>query len=343
MQQAVKMLRAKGTEISKEEEEAVCRAILLHDIGHGPFSHALEHSIVQKISHESISKLLMDYFNKKFDGALDLTIAIFEGKYHRKFLNQLISSQLDVDRLDYLKRDSFYTGVSEGVINSDRILSMLNVVDDELVVESKAIYSIEKFIIARRLMYWQVYLHKAVLSAEFMLEKVLARAKELSMRGEAVFATDAMSYFLNNRISLVDFESNPEVLDKFCHLDDFDVVSGIKEWTRHSDFVLSDLSKRILNRNLFKIKLQKGKIDNSFKANLKKQVLEKYPIGENELNYYILEGSITNLAYNPDKDSIKFLQKNGDLVGLMDTADQLNVSVLAQTVEKEYVCFPDYL
>jgi len=343
MQQAVKTLRTKGVYISKEEGIAVCRAILLHDIGHGPFSHALEHSIVHQISHESISKLLMDYFNRKFDGELDLTIEIFEGKYHRKFLHQLISGQLDMDRLDYLKRDSFYTGVSEGVINSDRILSMLNVVNDELVVESKAIYSIEKFIIARRLMYWQVYLHKAVLSAEFMLEKVLERAKELAMQGTEVFATSSMSYFLKKEVNLSDFESNPEVLDQFCHLDDYDVISGIKEWIRHDDFILSDLSKRILNRNLFKIRLQNDQIKPDFIAQLKKRVLTNYPISESDLKYFILEGKISNLAYNAEKENILLLQKDGKLVDLLNTADQLNMSVLSQTVEKEYVCFPDYI
>ncbi len=343
MQQAIKTLREKGVYISRDEGIAVCRAILLHDIGHGPFSHALEHSIVHQISHESISKLLMDYFNRKFEGELDLTIEIFEGKYHRNFLHQLISSQLDMDRLDYLKRDSFYTGVSEGVINSDRIISMLNVVDDELVVESKAIYSIEKFIIARRLMYWQVYLHKAVLSAEFMLEKVLERAKELSMKGEKVFATSAMSYFLKSEVTLEDFEADPNVLDKFCHLDDYDVISGIKEWINHPDFVLSDLSKRILNRNLFKIRLQKGKIENDFVKQLKNRALSNYPISEVDLKYFILEGKIDNLAYNAEKENILLLQKDGKLVDLLNTADQLNMSVLSQRVQKEYVCFPDYL
>ncbi len=343
MQQAVKILRTKGVHISEEEEIAVCRAILLHDIGHGPFSHALEHSIVHQISHESISKLLMDFFNKEFEGELDLTIEIFEGKYSRKFLHQLISSQLDMDRLDYLKRDSFYTGVSEGVINSDRILSMLNVVNDQLVVESKAIYSIEKFIIARRLMYWQVYLHKAVLSAEFMLEKVLERAKELSMNGTKVFATSSLAYFLESEMTLKDFESKPEVLDKFCHLDDFDVISGIKEWVNHDDFVLSDLSKRIINRNLFKIQLQNDEISSNFVSSLKKQVLANYPIKASELKYFILEGKITNLAYNAERENILLLQKDGKLVDLLDAADQLNMSVLSQTVEKEYVCFPDYL
>ena len=254
MQKAVSVLQFKGVEISKEEANALYIAILLHDIGHGAFSHALENSIVKGISHEEISLKFMKSLNKEFDGALTLAIRIFEGKYHRKFLNQLISSQLDIDRLDYLKRDSFYTGVTEGNISSDRLIAMMTVVDDELLIEQKGIYSVEKFLIARRLMYWQVYLHKTGLLAENMLVKVLQRAKELALLHIELPSTKALRYFLYNQITEVNFTE--ETLQVFSTLDDYDILSAIKDWTQHSDVVLSTLSQMIINRNLLKIELQ---------------------------------------------------------------------------------------
>jgi len=254
MQQAVNVLRFKGVTISEEEETGLYAAILLHDIGHGPFSHAMEHSIVNNVSHEEISLLFMEQLNEEFNGSLTLAIQIFKGEYPRKFMCQLISGQLDMDRADYLKRDSFYTGVAEGNINSERLITMLNVVDDELVVEEKGIYSVEKFIIARRLMYWQVYLHKTGLVAEQLLIRVLKRAKELYESGHELKASDALMYFLKNKIAIGDF--NPETLEVFSQLDDYDIVSAMKQWQFHEDFVLSKLCEMIINRNLLKIKLK---------------------------------------------------------------------------------------
>ena len=252
MQKAISTLKNKGHEITSEEEQAVLIAILLHDVGHGPFSHALEHSIVSGINHEDISMLIMDKLNEEFKGKLSLAIKIFRNEYSKAFLHQLISSQLDVDRLDYLKRDSFYSGVSEGIINADRIISMLNVSNGNLVVDAKAIYSIEKFIIARRLMYWQVYLHKTVLSAEFSLVEALKRAKTLVKKGINIFSTSALREFLQNNHSLENFNSNSKLLDLFCQLDDIDIMSSIKEWTQHPDTVLSVLSRNIIERKLLK-------------------------------------------------------------------------------------------
>ena len=256
MEKAVRVLRFKQVVISEEEEIALYIAILLHDIGHGAFSHALEHSIVSGISHEEISLKFMHKLNKEFKGKLDLAIEIFEGKYNRNFLYQLISSQLDIDRLDYLKRDSFYTGVTEGNISSDRLIVMMNVKNDELVIEQKGIYSVEKFLIARRLMYWQVYLHKTGLVAENMLVNVLKRAKYLAEKGHELYASNSLNYFLYHQIDQNNFTK--DTLAKFSKLDDYDILSAIKEWTNHSDRVLSLLSKMIVNRKLLKIEIQKN-------------------------------------------------------------------------------------
>ena len=254
MQQAVNVLRFKGVNISKAEEEALYVAILLHDIGHGPFSHAMEHSIVNNVSHEQISLLFMERLNLEFNSNLTLAIKMFKGEYHRNFMCELISGQLDMDRADYLKRDSFYTGVAEGNINSERLITMLNVVDDELVVEEKGIYSVEKFIVARRLMYWQVYLHKTGLVAEQLLIRVLKRAKELIHSGVELPASDSLQYFLNREISTKDF--NDETLEVFSKLDDYDIISAMKAWQDHDDFVLSNLCDMVINRSLLKIKMK---------------------------------------------------------------------------------------
>jgi len=295
MQQAVNVLRFKGVSITEAEETGLYAAILLHDIGHGPFSHAMEHSIVNNVSHEEISLLFMEQLNEEFNGSLTLAIKIFKGEYPRKFMCQLISGQLDMDRADYLKRDSFYTGVAEGNINSERLITMLNVVDDELVVEEKGIYSVEKFIIARRLMYWQVYLHKTGLVAEQLLIRVLKRAKELYESGHELKASHALMYFLNNKIDIVDF--NAETLDIFSQLDDYDIVAAMKQWQFHEDFVLSKLCEMILNRNLLKIKLKNKKIK---ARSLKKHIdsmMEKYAISEEEAKYFVFTDSISNQAY----------------------------------------------
>ncbi|MFM9027480.1 MAG: HD domain-containing protein, partial [Bacteroidota bacterium] len=257
MGRAIDILRSKGQEITRDEAEAATVAILLHDIGHGPFSHALEDSIVRGIKHEELSALFMDRLNKDFGGALELALSIFRGKYPKKFLHQLVSSQLDMDRLDYLNRDSFFTGVSEGVISFDRILEMLQVRNDQLVVEEKGIYSIEKFIVARRLMYWQVYLHKTVVGAECLLTGILRRARQVALGDSHLFTTPALRTFLLNDYTRSDFDSDSGLLDAFAGLDDSDITSSIKVWTNHPDFVLSELSKRLLHRRLFKIVLRR--------------------------------------------------------------------------------------
>ena len=340
MQRAIKTLQSKGHEITEDEETAVLIAILLHDIGHGPFSHALEYSIVNGINHEHISMMIMNRLNEEFDGKLSLTIQIFQNKYPKLFLHQLISSQLDVDRLDYLKRDSFYSGVSEGVINSDRIISMLNVSKGELVVDAKAIYSVEKFIIARRLMYWQVYLHKAVLSAEFSLVEILKRAKYLVQKGEDLFATTALKEFLSNDHSLDDFNTNKSLLDLFCQLDDFDIMTSIKEWTNHNDKVLSTLSQKIIKRKLLKIELQDKAFEESYTKEIQQKAAAFYDISPSESKHLVFSNKIDNKAYNPKKDKINLLYKDGRIVDIAEAADQLNISVLAKTVTKHFLCYP---
>jgi uncharacterized protein len=340
MGQAIEIIRAKGHDITDEEAEAVTVAILLHDIGHGPFSHALEHSIVDGITHEDISALFMDRLNKEFDGRLTLALKIFRNNYEKKFLHQLVSSQLDVDRLDYLKRDSFFTGVSEGVISSDRIIKMFNVVDDKLVVESKAIYSIEKFIIARRLMYWQVYLHKTVLSAEHLLVKILKRAKELAEKQEELFCTPSLRMFLYNKFSLKDFLSDEKVLEKFARLDDFDIFTSIKVWVDHPDKILSALCRNMVNRHLLKIELQKNPFTEEYIATRKRECIAKMGLAEKEAEYFVFTGSISNNAYNPKSDHINILYKDGSIVDIAKAADQLNIDALSTPVEKHFICYP---
>ena len=340
MQRAISTLKSKGHEITSEEEQAVLIAILLHDVGHGPFSHALEHSIVSGINHEDISMLIMDILNEQFKGKLSLAIKIFRNKYPKAFLYQLISSQLDVDRLDYLKRDSFYSGVSEGIINSDRIISMLNVNNGNLVVDAKAIYSIEKFIIARRLMYWQVYLHKTVLSAEFSLVEALKRAKILVKKGINIFSTSALREFLMNNHSLENFNSNTKLLDLFCQLDDIDIMSSIKEWTKHPDTVLSILSRNIIERKLLKIELQNKKFETSYIDEIKDKVAKNYGIDAENSSHLVFTHQIENKAYNPKKDKINLLYKDGKIMDIAEAADQLNISVLGQTVTKHFLCYP---
>lgn len=338
MQKAINTLRLKGIVISETEEEALNTAILLHDIGHGPFSHAMEHSIVENISHEHISLLFMENLNKQFDNLLALAITIFKNEYHRKFLHQLISSQLDMDRLDYLRRDSFYTGVSEGAINSERLIAMLNVKDDSLVVEGKGIYSVEKFIVARRLMYWQVYLHKTGLVAEQLLTRVLKRAKELTQVGIVLPASDSLSFFLKNHISLEDFSE--EILDTFSKLDDYDIISAMKSWVNSEDFVLSNLSKMLLNRDLLKIKLKSKPFTSEKLIKKKNIVMETYKLSESEASYFVFEGEISNQAYNMNKETINLLTKTGKVVDVAKASDQLNLEALSKEVVKYYLCYP---
>ena len=338
MQKAVRILRFKGVQISYEEENSLYIAILLHDIGHGPFSHAMEHSIVENISHETISLKFMEALNIEFDGALDVAISMFKGDYNRKFFGQLISGQLDIDRSDYLKRDSFYTGVSEGNINSERLISMMSVVNDELVIEEKGIYSIEKFLTARRLMYWQVYLHKTSLVAEQMITRILKRAKELTHKGVKLEASSALSFFLNNSTNSNNFEIS--TMNQFSLLDDYDIMSALKSWQFHDDFVLSHLSEMILNRNLLKIKLRNKAFSSSKLEAVKKDVMLEYKLDTHEASYFVFHGHVDNLAYNPKQGGLKILYKNGNTKDIIKASDHLSSKVLSKTVSKHYICFP---
>lgn len=337
MQKAIRVLRFKQIHISKEEEIALYIAILLHDIGHGAFSHALEHSIVNGISHEEISLKFMKKLNEEFDGKLSLAIEIFEGKNPRQFLCQLISSQLDIDRLDYLKRDSFYTGVTEGNISSDRLIAMMNVKNDELVIEQKGIYSVEKFLIARRLMYWQVYLHKTGLVAENILVNVLKRAKELAEKGEELYGSSALKYFLYNQISKDNFTEN--TLKMFATLDDYDVLSAIKEWVHHKDKVLSLLAKMIVDRKLLRIEMQQENYTEDYILKKIKKAIKKLKIESNAVNYFVFHQQISNQAYNL-KSPIYILNKNGKLKDIAKASDQLNLQALTIPVVKHFICYP---
>ncbi|HXK80624.1 MAG TPA: HD domain-containing protein [Bacteroidales bacterium] len=335
---AIDILKQKGTIITDKEAEAACAAILLHDIGHGPFSHALENSIIPHCSHEQLSKLIMHSLNNEMGGKLDLAIELFEGNYQKKFLHQLITSQLDVDRLDYLRRDSFFSGVSEGVIGSDRIIKMLEVVDDELVIESKGIYSIEKFLIARRLMYWQVYLHKTVLASELMLEKVLKRARELSLMGINLFASPALKYYLQNNT----FEDISRMLNNFVELDDYDILSALKEWQKSDDIALKTLADGIVNRNIYKIIIDKNTNHYHQISRIKELILSHYKISEDLIDYFMFEGEICNNAYNIKDDKIN-IYKNGIKEDIILASDMLNIDVLGKTVKKHYLCYPKYI
>jgi len=338
MQKAIRILKFKGVQISEEEENAVYIAILLHDIGHGPFSHALENSIVTGVSHETISLKFMEALNEEFSGKLTLAIKIFKGNYHRNFLYQLISSQLDMDRLDYLKRDSFYTGVDEGNINSERIITMLNVKDDELMVEEKGIYSVEKFIVARRLMYWQAYLHKAGLGAEKLLEKILKRAKELSTHGIKLPASKSFSYFLCNPITENNFTK--ETLKTFSKLDDYDVFSSIKEWISNDDIVLSTLSENLINRKLPKVKLQNTTFEKDEINEVRKEIKSKMKLSDEILDYFVYSGEIFNQAYDATKNNIQILYKDGSVKDISEASDHLNIQALSNPVYKYYICYP---
>ncbi len=341
MQKAVEVLRFKGVSISKDEENALYIAILLHDIGHGPFSHAMEHSIVENVNHEAISLLFMDKLNAEFDGQLSLAIKVFKGDYHRKFMLQLISSQLDMDRMDYLKRDSFYTGVAEGNINSDRLIQMMNVVDDVLVLEEKGIYSIEKFLMARRLMYWQAYLHKTSLVAELMLTKILKRAKELTQKGIVLPCSESLQFFMIHKIEHEDF--NDDVLNKFAQLDDFDIIGALKSWQNHDDFILSTLSKMIINRDLLKIKLSSEKFPIETIQNLTESLSEKENMSLHDASYFIFKGKIKNQAYNKTSEPIHILKKDKTIEDVVEASDQLNLKALSKPVTKYYICFPKQL
>lgn len=341
MQKAIEVLRFKAISISAEEEKALYITILLHDIGHGPFSHAMEHSIVENGNHELISLQFMRKLNEEFNGELDLAIKIFTGNYHRNFMLQLVSSQLDMDRMDYLKRDSFYSGVAEGSINSDRLIQMMNVVDNNLVIEEKGIYSVENFLIARRLMYWQVYFHKTSLVAELILAKILKRAKELSQKGEQLNCSEALNYFLKNKIEVEKFDDL--ILDNFSKLDDYDIISALKEWQNHNDFILSTLSKMIINRDLLKIIMSDEKFTQLQIEEHVKKFSELQNISLNDSNYFVFKGKIKNQAYNKNTQQIQILKKNKQVVDIIFASDQLILKALTKNISKYFICFPKVL
>jgi len=338
MQKAIDTLRMKQVEISDEEEEGLYIAILLHDIGHGPFSHALEKIIIKKKNHEELSLHFMEHLNKEFDGGLDLAIEIFKGAYHRKFMHQLISSQLDMDRLDYLKRDSFYSGVAEGNINSDRLISMLDVKNDQLLIDIKGIYSVEKFIVARRLMYWQVYLHKTSLAAEQILVKILQRAKTLIENGASLNASRPLLYFMSNNVDTESFSDYN--LTMFSKLDDFDIISALKEWSNHNDLILSSLSSSIIDRKLPKVEIQNNIFTDSYFKKISKKVSKTYLIDIENVNYFVFQGKVENRAYNAEIERINILDKNGKVTDIVEASDDLSMSGLSNSVTKYFICYP---
>lgn len=340
MNLAVQVIRRKGHEITLEEEKAVLIAILLHDIGHGPFSHALEYDIVNGVSHEEISSFFIQRLEKDFGDDLKTALSIFTNDYHKPFLYQLVSSQLDMDRMDYLNRDSFYTGVSEGVIGSDRIIEMLDVHNGQLVLEEKGIYSIEKFIVARRLMYWQVYLHKTVVAAEFMLIHTLRRAKKLVQEGHQLFGSPALKFFMENKISLEEFRTNPEILNQFAQLDDFDIMGAIKVWQFDTAPILSDLATRLVNRKLFKIEISKIPFSDKKIAEKRTEIAKAMNISMEDAAFYVYSDRLSNNAYNQGKQNINLLMKNGTVMDLSLASDNLNISAFTTPVEKWFLCYP---
>jgi hypothetical protein len=336
MQKAIRVLRLKGISINKDEEQALQIAILLHDIGHGPYSHTLEKALIKKTSHEELSLHFIKSLNNQFNGELDLAIQLFQGKHQRQFLNQLIAGQLDIDRLDYLRRDSFYAGVAEGNINSERIISMFDVVDNELVIDAKGIYSIENFLIARRLMYWQAYMHKTCVSAEIMLRHILQRASELS-DSQSDIATCHLQKFLT-------LQSDPlndqQLFIDFGQLDDVDVLYHVKQWAKHDDQVISLLCNWFLNRKLLKIKISDDNQPPDFLEEVQNEFMKQKNMSQQEAGYFITQGVLTNTAYNSDYQPIKILQKDGSLKDVAEASDQLNLKALAKPVTKYYYCYP---
>ncbi len=341
MQKAVDILRIKNVEISESEEEALTIAILLHDLGHGPFSHALEHSFIYGIGHEQVSVKFMELLNEEFDGALSLAIEIFKGEYHRGFMNQLISGQLDMDRLDYLKRDSFYSGVAEGNVNVERLITMLNVKDEKLVVEFKGIYSVEKFIMARRFMYWQVYLHKTGIVAEKVMVKILERARELIKGGETLECSKTLKTFLEAEIDEAKFDKT--MLDTFSRLDDYDVMSALKAWCGHKDQILSYLCVSVVNRRLPKIEMRNEDFDEQYVEKIRKQVKKKLHLNERELDFLVYHGSVENKAYDPDKEVINIIYKDGEQKDIISASDSASIKALSMTVRKYFLCYPKKL
>lgn len=339
MSEAIQHLKAKGNFIFDSEVEAVQIAILLHDIGHGPFSHVLENTLIKDFTHEEISLMLMERINRDLKGQITLAIQIFKDEYPKKFLHQLVSGQLDMDRLDYLRRDSFFTGVSEGNIGSARIIKMLDVKDDHLVVESKGIYSIENFLTSRRLMYWQVYLHKTSVTLEKMLVKALMRAKELANQGKELFASPALRYFLYNDICKEDFYTKSEPIDNFILLDDNDLWTSLKVWSANEDIILSTLSKGIINRNLFKVEVSYTPIPKEKKADIISNICKALSISKKDARYFLASSSLENNMYKKEDDSIEILYKDGTTKDISQASDMLNISLLSRKIKKYYTCY----
>lgn len=340
MMLAIDTLRMKNISISEEDALAAYYAILLHDIGHGPFSHALEYCIVQNINHEDLTRLFMSRINQEFSGQLDNAIQIFENQHPLKFLHQLVSGQLDVDRLDYLTRDSFFTGVSEGIIGTERIIKMLNVSNNHLVAEIKGIYSIEKFLISRRLMYWQVYLHKTVISAEQLLVKILHRAEYLIKNNTSINIDKNLKLFLQNSFTIEDFKNNSELLEAFAAIDDNDIIYSIKQWTKHPDKVLSQLCHFLIDRKLFKVSLQEKPFDSNYIEDLKQKVKMKYKLNKDEISYFIFSDKISNKTYSPDGESIKILMQDNSVIDVSEASEQLKHLKTNQYTTKYYLCHP---
>ena len=339
MDEALRTLREKGHTITDEEQNGALAAILLHDIGHGPFSHVLEHALVTTVHHEEISLLMMEQMNREWRGSLQTAIDIFTDRYPKGFLHQLVSGQLDVDRLDYLRRDSFFTGVSEGNIGSARIIKMLDLKDERLVVESKGIYSIENFLMSRRLMYWQVYLHKTAVAAEKMMINTLRRARRLSMEGEQLFASPALSYFLRNDPAVDDFKGDGEALIRFMDLDDNDIWTALKVWSSHRDTVLSVLSEAMVNRRLFRIDISEHPFGEERAEKLRKIFAEKYRITEQEAACFISSDKLSTDMYSEKDDSIDILYKDGTVKDISRASDMLNIELLSKKVVKHYFAY----
>ncbi len=341
---ALNNLRLKGHEISDKEYESAQIAILLHDIGHGPFSHTLEFTLLKDIHHEELSLRIMHVLNSEFNNNLSIALAMFGDTYHRKFFHQLISSQLDIDRLDYLKRDGFYTGVSEGTIGSDRIIKLFDIVDDQLVLDEKGIYSIEHFLIARRVMYWQVYLHKTTVSAENMLIQLITRAQDLAKMGDATVITNTgLDFFLFNQVSKDNFNNNTRYLDAFLNIDDYDVWVSIKKWLTHPDLVLSYLSKGILDRKLFKISISSSPFPESVIDGMTFEINEMLNLKGALINYFLIKGIINNEAYVSGSEKINILRKSGKIEDIAEASDLQNIKAMSNIVKKHYLCFPKYV
>jgi len=337
--EAITQLRQQGHEITPQEAEAVRICMLLHDIGHAPFSHSLEHSLVTGITHEELSLLMMEKINDENGGKLNLALDIFKNNYPKKFLHQLVSSQLDMDRMDYLSRDSFFSGVSEGIISTDRIIKMLNLHNGELVVDIKGIYSIEKFLVARRLMYWQVYLHKTSVGAEKLLMNILKRAKELAQSGVELFASPALHYFLYENINKDRFLSSDEALKNYALLDDSDILSALKVWSDNSDTVLSTLCKAFVNRRLFKIEVLEKPFDTDQKNAFRERYMHHFGVNMFDAEYFFSEETVSTDTYSQKDDSINILYKDGTIKDIAEASDMLNINVLTKKVEKHFFCY----